>query len=304
MKIDEELKKHISIKVKNHRRKYGYSQLKLAEALGVSVNTIQNIESGVRLPSAEVVINLDALIDTDIRDLIHTFVSTPELKFKDYSDILENSYILGKYKEFDKYLDELDFYSCINEAYFERDSFERKIFYYFLGKQKVLKKEFKKGEESLDKAENVNCKKSEKCKILNSKIEVEKLKIEAYLFKDELRVEKISLILESLKNMLNNAKDTKLKMEITYAIAEIHMYVLEDYKRGYDFLSTLENQDFVAEYPAYFTRIFFLKSLCKRKLNINNQGELETALRFYEVFGGNEELEKLKSLYRDSEENE
>ncbi|WP_300409379.1 helix-turn-helix transcriptional regulator [Lagierella sp.] len=303
MKIDEDLKRHIALKVKNCRRKHGYSQLKLAEALGVSMNTVQNIELGVRLPSAEVVINLDALIDTDIRNIIHKFVSTPELKFKDYSDILEKSYILGKYKEFDKYLEELDFYSSINEAYFEQDSFERKIFYYFLGKQKVLKREFEQGKKSLDKALNIKCKKFEKCKILNSKIEVEKLKIDAYFLREEGLFSRVLEISNTLKTMLRSARDTKLKMEIAYGIAEIYMYILEDYEQGHLFLSEIEDESFVVEYPAYFTRIFFLKSLCKRKLNYNNHGELETALRFYEVFGGSEELEILKALYRDSKDN-
>ena len=91
---------------------------------------------GIRLPSAEVVIELDTLIESGIKNQIHEYVDFPEIKFKNYTDLLEEAYILGKYKEFDKYLEELDFYSSLNEIYLEKDSYERKIFYYFLGKQK------------------------------------------------------------------------------------------------------------------------------------------------------------------------
>ena len=287
----------IGERVREYRKKIGYSQLKLSEVLGVSLNTIQNIEAGIRMPSVEVVIQLDALLDTNIGNLIQKHISAPEIKFKDYVELLENAYFLGKYNDFSRYLEELIYFSDEYKAYFETNSYERKIYKYFLGKQQIIEKNYDKAYDLLSEALKVRTKKSEKSITLDKRIEVNKLKVKADIIKATRDSKKIYKIVDKLCKMLKQERDNSLKMDLIHCIAEIYIFNLKDYQNGYEFLKEIEDEHFITTNPSYFTRIFFLKSFCARKLNYDNIGELETALRFFEVFGGGEEYERLRRMY-------
>ncbi len=149
----------------------------------------------------------------------------------------------------------------------------------------------------MEKAFNIKCKKFEKCNILNLKIELEELKIRANLLKESEDKESINKILKYLKIMDTESEDLNLRLEIAAGIVEIYFFLMEEYQECYKFISEIEDEDFMTLYTAYYTKMILFKYLCKTNPNKELYSEIEILLKFYKVFGGNEEYENLRKTY-------
>lgn len=57
-------------KLKKLRKRRGYTQVQVAERLGVKPNTISRYESGILTPSLEVLIEFAAMYNTSLDDLV------------------------------------------------------------------------------------------------------------------------------------------------------------------------------------------------------------------------------------------
>lgn len=71
----------IGIKIKELRKKRGYSQEKLAEIVDVNFRTIQRIETGKNIPTLETLVKLAQALEVTMKDLFtyECFKSRDEL---------------------------------------------------------------------------------------------------------------------------------------------------------------------------------------------------------------------------------
>ena len=62
--------KEIGKRIRTERKRNGLTQAKLAERLGISLNTIGRIEVGIRMPSIELFVELAELFEVSLDYLI------------------------------------------------------------------------------------------------------------------------------------------------------------------------------------------------------------------------------------------
>jgi len=80
-----DLKKVLALNMKQHRKKLGFSQAKLAELVSVSDNYIALIETGKRFPSLSMLILLAQALKIDVLELfsVETIKQTEKKNVKD-----------------------------------------------------------------------------------------------------------------------------------------------------------------------------------------------------------------------------
>jgi transcriptional regulator with XRE-family HTH domain len=70
MKTEQELRNTLGLNVKKRRKHKGLSQEKLAEKIGVSKNTVSDIESGDKFARADTLIKLAKILETEVYELL------------------------------------------------------------------------------------------------------------------------------------------------------------------------------------------------------------------------------------------
>jgi transcriptional regulator with XRE-family HTH domain len=70
MKTEQELKKTLGLNVKNRREHKDLTQEELAEKIGVSKNTISDIESGDKFARACTLVRLAKIFETEVYELL------------------------------------------------------------------------------------------------------------------------------------------------------------------------------------------------------------------------------------------
>lgn len=66
---DADLQKRLGQAIQSNRRTKGFTQLELADRIGVGRSTIANLEGGRYLPSGLTLLRLVRLLDLDIRQI-------------------------------------------------------------------------------------------------------------------------------------------------------------------------------------------------------------------------------------------
>ena len=70
MKTEQELKNTLGLNVRNRREHKGLTQEKLAEKIGVSKNTVSDIESGDKFARACTLVRLAKILETEVYELL------------------------------------------------------------------------------------------------------------------------------------------------------------------------------------------------------------------------------------------
>jgi repressor LexA len=70
MKTEQELKNTLGLNIKKRRERRGLTQENLAEKIGVSKNTISDIESGDKFARASTLIRLARAFETEVYELL------------------------------------------------------------------------------------------------------------------------------------------------------------------------------------------------------------------------------------------
>jgi len=78
MKTEQELKNTLGLNVKNRREHKGLTQEKLAEKIGVSKNTISDIESGDKFARACTLVRLAKFFETEVYELLKPKYFSPD----------------------------------------------------------------------------------------------------------------------------------------------------------------------------------------------------------------------------------
>ena len=101
------VKAALGARIKNLRRKLGYTQEQFAEAIGVAPRHVSRIENGVNSPSIDTLAKIADILQVDIKELFYFLYMESEKYLKDDIGLILDKLNLEELKLAHKLLNEI-----------------------------------------------------------------------------------------------------------------------------------------------------------------------------------------------------
>lgn len=227
----DNLNKKIGELVRNSRIDNGFTQDFLADAIGVSKNTIQNIEYGYNLPSLKIGLKLEVMLDIKFVSLLENMqFESPFIEFSLITKELELASSYKNSKSFQYYFNQLLILVDNNPQYFPKHSIFYKQFCFYSARNYLLHGFMTDSFEELCKAESIQVSPSKVNDLLNNRILLLKLSINPCITNDNSKDTAISTINLLKEKLEKEIFPTRLKIAFIHNIMLIYFYKLNDYE--------------------------------------------------------------------------